>query len=114
MRDEFQGVDEHMTQDPLAGIVALVTAPAQLADFFGKLDAVAPTSIEPEVRQIQQAFQQEVNNATKDLTNPVGGVISGLASAIETGPAWTSVNRWTESNCGPPPGTKWLKGSGGS
>jgi hypothetical protein len=92
-------------------MVDVISAPAQLADFFGDLAAVAPSSIQPQVAQIQAAFQKEVNGATGDLTNPLGGIITGIASAIETGPAFQQVNNWTETNCGPPPGTKWLNGS---
>lgn len=108
-RNEFLNGDA--SKDPLGTIVDLISAPAQLADFFGDLKAVAPASIEPQVAQIQTAFQKEVNGATGDLTNPIGGLITGIASAIETGPAWNAVNNWTETNCGPPPGTKWLSGS---
>lgn len=111
-RNQFLNADA--SNDPLAAIVGLISAPAQLADFFGDLATVAPLSIEPQVAEIQAAFQREVNDATKDLTNPVGGVITGIASAIETGPAWDAVNNWTGTNCGPPPGTKWLDGSQGS
>lgn len=112
-RNQVQTSDNNMSQNPLGGIISLLTVPSRLATFFGQLDSVAPPSIEPQVAQIQQAFQQEVNNATKDITNPVGGLLDGLASAIETGPAWTAVNNWTDTNCGPPPGTKWLSGSSG-
>lgn len=107
-RSQFQGSGANGSQNPLKAIVSLITVPAQLADFFGALDKVAPPDIEPQVAQIQQAFQNEIDNATKDITNPVGGFIEGLASAIETGPAWNAVNNWTDANCGPPPGTKWL------
>ena len=113
-RNEYLKVDANESNDPLGALVALITAPSQLADFFGDLAEVAPPSIEPQVAQIQAAFQKEVNGATGDLTNPIGGIINGLASAIETGPAWSAVNSWTDSNCGPPPGTKWLNGSQGS
>jgi hypothetical protein len=108
-RSQFQ--NSNSSSDPLGALASLLTAPSQLATFFGNLAAVAPASIQPQVAQIQHAFQQEVNNAGQDITDPLGGIVSGLASAIETGPAWTAVNNWTDSNCGPPPGTKWLSGS---
>lgn len=108
LRNEF--LSASAKKDPLIAIVDLITAPAQLADFFGDLATVAPQTIETQVQQIQKAFQKEVDNATGDISNPVGGIISGLASAIETGPAWSAVTHWTDTNCGPPPGTKWLKG----
>jgi hypothetical protein len=108
-RSEFMNANS--SSDPLSGVVDLISAPAQLANFFGDLAEVAPTSIEPQVAQIQAAFQQEVNGATSDLTNPLGGLIGAFASAIETGPAWEAVNNWTDTNCGPPPGTKWLSAS---
>jgi len=111
LRNQFRNSDNNMSQDPLSGIVSLLTAPSQLATFFAELQAVAPSSIEPQVAQIQQAFQQEANSAGQDASDPLGGLIGGLASAVETGPAWSAVNSWTDANCGPPPGTKWLNGS---
>jgi hypothetical protein len=112
LRNQWQGVGNNMNRDPLGALVSLVAAPSQMATLFGQLDEVAPQSIEPDVAQIQQALQQEVNNAGQDITNPIVGVIGGLASSIATAPAWTAVNHWTDTNCGPPPGTKWLSGSG--
>lgn len=112
IRSEYLNVDA--SKNLLGAIADVISAPAQLADFFGDLAAVAPPSIQPQVAEIQAAFQKEVGGATGDLTNPVGGIITGIASAIETGPAWNAVNNWTEDNCGPPPGAKWLNGSQGS
>ena len=106
LRNQWQSVDNNMNQDPLEGIVTVIAVPGQLASFFGQLEAAAPSSIEPEVAQIQQAFQNEVNDAGQNVTDPIAGLIGGLASSIETAPAWTAVNNWTEANCGPPPGTK--------
>jgi hypothetical protein len=96
------------SKNPLNLIVSLISAPQQLATFFGNLAEVAPNSISPQVSQIQNAFQQEANNMGRDATNPLGGLISGVVSSIETGPAFQAVNTWTDTNCGPPPGTRWL------
>lgn len=108
LRNGWQSADDAMSQDPLGGLITVAAVPSQLATFFGQLDSVAPQSIEPDVSQIQQALQQEVNNAGQDITNPISGLIGGLASSIETAPAWAAVNNWTDSHCGPPPGAKWL------
>jgi hypothetical protein len=96
------------SQNPLNQLVSLIGAPQQLATFFRNLAAVAPNSISSQVSAIQDAFQQEANNAGSDAADPLGGIVSGLVSSIETGPAFEAVNNWTDSNCGPPPGTKWL------
>jgi hypothetical protein len=40
-RNEYIKADANMSQDPLAGLAAVITAPTQLAVFFGRLDAVA-------------------------------------------------------------------------
>lgn len=50
----------------------------------------------------------------QDITDPLGGLVSGVAEAIEADPAWDAVNSWTDTNCGPPPRTKWMNGSGNS
>lgn len=98
------------SQNPLNLIVSLISAPEQLATFFGNLAQVAPNSISSQVSQIQSAFQQEADHLGQDATNPLEGLISGVVSGIETGPAFEAVNTWTDTNCGPPPGTRWLKG----
>jgi hypothetical protein len=97
------------SQNPLNLIVSLISAPQQLASFFGDLADVAPDSISSQVSDIQNAFQQEANNLGNDATNPLGGILNGVISGIEAGPAFEAVNNWTDENCGPPPGTKWLK-----
>jgi hypothetical protein len=104
-------LNTNASKDPFGAIVAIATTPSQLANLFGGLAAVAPSSIEPDVAEIQAAFQKEVNEATRDLTNPVGDLLNGLSSAIETGPAWDALDNWTGTKCGPPPGTKWPNGS---
>ena len=70
----------------------------RLANFFQKLAAVAPDSIEPDVQDLQNTFQQEANNLGNDMTDPLGGLASGIAESLEYAPAWNAVNNWTESN----------------
>lgn len=73
--------------------------PVQLANFFGKLAAVAPQSIEPDVQDLQTAFQQEANNLGNDATDPLGGMVAGITESLEYAPAWNAVNNWTQANC---------------
>lgn len=79
-------------------------APAQLADFFTRLDAVAPTTIEPQVATLAHAFRSEVDSEGNDLIDPIGGVLGGLADGLASEQAYEAVTHWTLQHCGPPPG----------
>jgi hypothetical protein len=97
IRSEFS--NSGASSDPLATIADLFSVPVQLANFFQKLASVAPDSIEPDVQDLQNAFQQEANSLGNDITDPLGGLASGIAESLEYAPAWNAVNNWTESNC---------------
>ena len=97
IRSEFSNSD--VSADPLGTIADLFSVPVQLANFFGKLAAVAPQSIEPDVQDLQTAFQQEANNLGNDATDPLGGMVAGITESLEYAPAWNAVNNWTQANC---------------
>ncbi|HUY10040.1 MAG TPA: hypothetical protein VMW80_11470 [Candidatus Dormibacteraeota bacterium] len=88
----------------------LITAPEQLANFFDQLDKVAPSDIEPDVGTLQKAFQKESDSLAQDLTDPMAGIVSGLATGLSSVSAYEAVDKWTVDQCGPPPGTKWTNG----
>ena len=56
---------------------------------FSNLDAVAPNSIEPDVRTLQNLFQTINKDPTKGFNASLGAVGADL-----------SVKNWTVSNCG--------------
>jgi hypothetical protein len=91
------------TGDPLAALGNLISAPSQLATLFAKLQAVAPSDIEPDVAQLQQALQQEANS--EDSGDLLGGLVQGIALGASTQQAENNVNAWTLKHCGPPPGS---------
>lgn len=88
---------------PLQELADMLSAPAQLVSFFGKLDAVAPPSIEPDVGQLQQALQQESSGEGGDLSDPLAGLASGLVDGLASEPAYSVVNSWTEQSYAPAP-----------
>jgi hypothetical protein len=112
LRSQWAAIDKNTNQDPLATLVALFGAPQQLEVFFARLDKVAPDSIEPDVAAVQQSFQQEVDGVGSAASNPFGAVLGGLVSGLANVPSFQAVDTWTEANCGPPPGTKWLNRNG--
>jgi len=52
----------NFANNPVKNIVNLITAPQQLATFFGKLAAVSPMDIEPSVVVLQHSFQKEADS----------------------------------------------------
>lgn len=93
----------NFASNPIKNIVNLISAPQQLATFFGKLAAVSPMDIEPSVVVLQHSFQREADSMGVSVLNPLAGLASGLVTGVEAVPATSAVNSWTLSHCGPPP-----------
>jgi hypothetical protein len=62
--------------------------PADFADAFSKLEQVAPTDIQPDVKTLKQIFQK----IGSDPSQGMSASLSGLG-------AESSVKDWTENNC---------------
>jgi len=89
------------SNDPLRSLANMMSAPQQLANFFGQLDSVAPMTIEPAVATIQKAFQSQMNQLESGnlFTMLFGGLIDRGVSQN----AVNEVNQYTLQNCGSPP-----------
>lgn len=99
LRQQWSG--NNQSGDLVGELGTLFGAPQQLANFFGRLDAVAPDDIEPDVHQLQQAAQQAADNLKSG--NVIQSLLGGLTSGLGSQGAETRVNQWTLSNCGSPP-----------
>ncbi|MGY1728095.1 hypothetical protein ACI79J_14090 [Geodermatophilus sp. SYSU D01062] len=95
------------TDDPLAGMAAMFSAPRDLATFFGRLAEVAPDEIEPDVAALHDAFQEQADSlgsqAGELMDNPLGALAGAFAAGLSTSGAEQRVNQYTLDNCGPPP-----------
>lgn len=78
------------------------SSPTDLANFFDKLDGVAPHDIEPDIATIRDSFKKEtdimVNTAGGNI---LGGLASGLMLGLSSQGAFTRVNAYIIQNCDP-------------
>lgn len=102
-RDTYERVDAQT--DPVAGLIVLLGAPQRLALLFAKLDAVAPLDIEPDVKVLQDAFQQINDNMVANARDPIRAILDALTIGASTKKSEDNVNSYTLTNCGPPPGS---------
>src|SRR5262249_22020508 len=103
IRNQDFKIDRRTKENPLATIGMVGGAPAEMATFFHHLAGRAPTWISDDVQTIYHAFKKEADDAGTDITDPLGGLASGLANGLASMNAYQRVNDWTTRHCGPPP-----------
>jgi hypothetical protein len=70
-----------------------------------KLDAVAPSDIEPDVAAVQQSWkdmQGTLGDEAENAFNPTGlagVVVKGLLMSVESNGSWTRVGNYIQTNC---------------
>jgi hypothetical protein len=101
LRQQWLQADQQTSADPLDALGQIFAAPQELANFFNRLDAVAPSDIEPDVKLIGQTFSAEASSLSSG--NVIQSLASGLVSSVTSEGAFNAVNQWTLTNCGPPP-----------
>ena len=81
--------DNNLSSDPWDSVVDSLSTPEQQAQFFKKLNAVAPHYIEPDVAIVHHAFQQEADS----------GMTTGLPDRQSSIPALSMVQGFTRQEC---------------
>lgn len=80
------------------GIVA--SAPNDIANFFDKLDKVAPDDIEPDIATLRDAYKKDSDVATNMAGgNILGGLAQGFMLSLSSKSAEDHVNTYTSTNC---------------
>ncbi|HPB73558.1 MAG TPA: hypothetical protein PLX71_11335 [Phycicoccus sp.] len=96
--------DIENTKDPLtqtfAGLGMALGAMGDVVTIFDKLDKVAPDDIEPDVAKIRDSLQKQIDTAGNSISDPLGGLASGLMSALTTQGSWQRVNEYVVAHCG--------------
>lgn len=85
--------------DLFAPLNFTVGSPRELADFFGRLDQVAPDEIEPAVSQLHDAMQQTADNLGDNATDPLAFLGAQFSVILTAGPAEQQVEMWNQTNC---------------
>jgi hypothetical protein len=87
------------SDDPFGGLRTVMGAPQDLADFFAKLDKVAPDDIEPAVNRYQQAWQTTADNLGSKATDPLSFLTAQFGVMLMAGSAEQQIDTWTQQNC---------------
>lgn len=92
--------DQQVGGDLGSSINMLFGAPADLAEFFDKLDKVAPKDIEPDVARYRDAWQNVSDLLGENATDPLSFLTASLMVSAQSKGAETRINKWTQTNCG--------------
>jgi hypothetical protein len=85
--------------NPFGALSTVMGAPADLAEFFAKLDAVAPAEIEPAVARYRDAWQQTAGNLGQKASDPLSFLMAQLVVSAQTVGVERQLDSWTRSHC---------------
>lgn len=87
------------TSSYLRGLFALFQSPSDMIELFAKLDAVAPSDIEPRIASVETALKQELSAGGQTLSDPLSALGSGLATAMSSEGDFEAVNAYINQHC---------------
>jgi hypothetical protein len=88
------------TTNPLGDLVQVISAIGQWVPIFEALQQNSPPSIEPQVANIVSSLQQEQQEAGNVVSDPLGGLVSGLMTGLESSGSWQQVSDYAAAHCG--------------
>jgi hypothetical protein len=101
--DRYEQDAQATTQgNVLSTLGDLAAAPSRLAALMDKLDAVAPSEIEPAFKTLADTFGQMAKNQGGGALNPIESLASGLSLALRAQGAFTKANAYLAKHCGRP------------
>lgn len=74
-------------------------APGRLAEIMSKMEAVAPSDIEPAFKTLAGAFKEMSQNEGKDALDPLSGLASGFSLAFSSAHAFSEVDTYLTKHC---------------
>ena len=83
----------------LKSLLALGTALGDIVVLMDKLAKAAPDDIEPDLRNIHDQLQKQLESAGDNIGNPLQGLGSSLASGLMTIGAWQRFDAYVRDNC---------------
>ena len=99
--DSQLNADEN--SDPLAaafgGLGSSLEAMGDVVVIFDRLDQVAPSDIEPDVKAIYNSLVNEENDMSNAASNPLGALAGGLVTGLMTSGSWQRVGDYVTANC---------------
>ena len=90
----------HPSGNPLGDLVQVISAVGQWVPIFEALQQNSPPSIEPQVANIVSSLKQEQQEAGNVASDPLGGLVSGLMTGLESSGSWQQVSDYATAHCG--------------
>lgn len=84
----------------LEDLVKVISAVGQWVPIFETLQQNSPPAIEPQVANIVDSLKEEQQEAANEASNPLGALVSGVMTSLESSGSWQQVNDYINANCG--------------
>jgi hypothetical protein len=84
----------------LEDLVKVIAAVGQWVPIFEALQQSSPPAIEPQVANIVSSLKQEQQEAGSAASNPLGALVSGLMTSLESSGSWQQVSNYADAHCG--------------
>ncbi|HEX4493381.1 MAG TPA: hypothetical protein VH914_19410 [Acidimicrobiia bacterium] len=101
-KQQFLSEYDTSGQDPLQGFVTGMSSLGEIPVIFDRLDKVAPPDIEPDVAAVRDSFKQQLGSVSGMASNPLGGLIGGIASSLTAAGPFQRVSDYVTANCPDP------------
>jgi hypothetical protein len=84
----------------LEDLVKVISAVGQWVPIFEALQQSSPPAIEPQVANIVSSLKQQEQEVGSAASNPLGGLVAGLMTGLESSGSWQQVENYISANCG--------------
>lgn len=84
----------------ISGLGASLQALGELRTYFAKLSKVAPAEIQTEVEIVADSVEQQLDAASKAVSDPLGALTEGLMSGMTSSGQLNTVDSFARANCG--------------
>jgi hypothetical protein len=84
----------------LEDLVKVISAVGQWVPIFETLQQNSPPAIEPQVANIANSLKEEQQAAVNEASDPLGALVSGLMTSLESSGSWQQVDNYINANCG--------------
>lgn len=85
--------------NPLAGMVGMVSALGDLNRMWEEAAKVAPEEIQADVEAVRDAWASQFEAAERAASDPLGGLASALMTGLQAAAATQRVDEYTAQNC---------------
>ncbi len=83
----------------LDDLAKAISAVGQWVPIFETLQQNSPPAIEPQVANIVDTLKQEQQEAANETSDPLGALVSGLMTGLESSGSWQQVDTYINANC---------------